>query len=162
MMKATLLSICEKLPPWVKQGFDEFARRLTQKLPLTAIDLDLAPRGKNIDIKRTLLDEGQRMVTAVPKQSRVIALDGRGDSWSSEVLSKHLNGWMQDGRDLCFLVGGPDGLAPQALQIAHQRWSLGPLTLPHALVRIVVAEQLYRAVSMLGNHPYHRANPSHS
>lgn len=155
-MKVTLLSICEKLPPWVKQGFEEFAKRLQQKLPITAVDLALAPRGKSIDIKRTLLDEGQRMMLAVPKNSRVIALDVRGESWSSEVLSKHMGAWMQDGRDLCLLIGGPDGLAPQAITISHQRWSLGPLTLPHALVRIVVAEQLYRAVSMLGNHPYHR------
>lgn len=155
-MRAVILTICEKVPPWVQAGFEEYARRLMQKVPLAAADLPLAPRGKNLDLKRVLADEGTRMVAALPKNARVIALDGRGESWSSEALSKHVNSWQQDGRDLCFLVGGPDGLAPQALMVAHQRWSLGPLTLPHALVRVLVAEQLYRAVSMLGNHPYHR------
>lgn len=156
MMRAVVLTICEKVPAWVHAGFEEYARRLSQKVPLAAADLPLAPRSKNLDIKRVLADEGTRMVAAVPKNARIIALDGRGESWSSEVLSKHVASWQQDGRDLCFLVGGPDGLAPQALMVAHQRWSLGPLTLPHALVRVLIAEQLYRAVSMLGNHPYHR------
>lgn len=155
-MRAVLLTICDKVPAWVATGFEEYARRLSQKIPLAAADLALAPRGKNLDIKRVLADEGQRMVAAVPKNARIIALDSRGESWSSEVLSKHVAAWQQDGRDLCFLVGGPDGLAPQALMVAHQRWSLGPLTLPHALVRVLVAEQLYRAVSIIGNHPYHR------
>jgi 23S rRNA (pseudouridine1915-N3)-methyltransferase len=156
MMRAVILTICEKVPAWVNAGFEEYARRLSQKVPLAAADLALAPRGKNLDVKRVLSDEGTRMVAAVPKNARIIALDGRGESWSSEALSKHVASWQQDGRDLCFLVGGPDGLAPQALMVAHQRWSLGPLTLPHALVRVLIAEQLYRAVSMLGNHPYHR------
>lgn len=159
-MQAHVLTIAERAPDWVKLGFDEYARRLSHKLPLQLNELSLGPRGKTIDIKRSIADEGQRMFAAIPKQSRVIALDGRGVSWSSEALAKHLAAWMMDGRDLCFLIGGPDGLAPQCLMVAHQKWSLGPLTLPHALVRIVLAEQLYRAVSMLGNHPYHRAKPS--
>lgn len=159
-MRAHVLTIAERAPVWVKQGFDEYAKRLTQKLPLVLTELPLGPRGKSADAKRAIADEGQRMQLAVPKQARVIALDGRGDTWSSEVLAKHLAAWLQDGRDVCFLIGGPDGLAPNCLMVAHQKWSLGPLTLPHALVRIVLAEQLYRAVSMLGNHPYHRAPPS--
>lgn len=156
-LRAHVLSIAERAPAWVKEGFDEYARRLAHKLPLTLTELALGARGKNADLKRALADEGQRMHAALPKNARVIALDGRGEAWSSEALAKHLNAWMIDGRDLCFLIGGPDGLAPQCLMVAHQKWSLGPLTLPHALVRIVLAEQIYRAVSMLGNHPYHRA-----
>lgn len=156
-MRAHVLTIAERAPAWVKEGFDEYARRLAHKLPLSLTELPLGARGKNADLKRAMADEGQRMHAALPKNARVIALDGRGESWSSEALAKHLNAWMMDGRDLCFLIGGPDGLAPQCLMVAHQKWSLGPLTLPHALVRIVLAEQIYRAVSMLGNHPYHRA-----
>lgn len=156
-MRAHVLSIAERAPAWVRQGFAEYAQRLAHRLPLGLIELPLGPRGKNADVKRALADEGQRMHAAIPKQSRVIALDGRGETWSSEALAKHLNAWMNDGRDLCFLIGGPDGLAPQCLMVAHQKWSLGPLTLPHALVRIVLAEQLYRAFSQLSNHPYHRA-----
>lgn len=157
-MRALILSIAERAPTWVKQGFDDYAKRLERKLPLTLTELPLGPRGKSLDTKRAVLDEGQRMFAAIPKQHRVIALDGRGETWSSEALAKHIAAWMMDGRNLCFLIGGPDGLAPQCLMAAHQKWSLGPLTLPHALVRIVLAEQLFRAVSQIGNHPYHRGS----
>lgn len=156
-MRAQLLCIAERAPAWVKAGFDEYAQRLAHKLPLMLTELPLGPRGKNADLKRALADEGQRMHAAIPRQARVIALDGRGEAWSSEALARQLNAWMNDGRDLCFLIGGPDGLAPPCLMVAHQKWSLGPLTLPHALVRILLAEQLYRALSQLSNHPYHRA-----
>lgn len=156
-MRAHVLTVAERAPAWVKQGFDDYAQRLTHKLPLVLTELPLGPRGKAADPKRAIADEGQRMFAALPRQARVIALDGRGEQWSSQALAKQLAAWMQDGRDLAFLIGGPDGLAPQCLMVAHQKWSLGALTLPHALVRIVLAEQLYRAVSMLGNHPYHRA-----
>jgi 23S rRNA (pseudouridine1915-N3)-methyltransferase len=156
-MRAHLLTIAERAPVWVRQGFEEYQKRLAHKLPLGLVELPLGPRGKSADPRRAIADEGQRMQAAIPARSRVIALDGRGEAWSSEALARHLGAWMMDGRDLCLLIGGPDGLAPNCLMVAHQRWSLGPLTLPHALVRIVVAEQLYRAVSQLGNHPYHRA-----
>lgn len=159
-MRAHILTIAERAPAWVKQGYEDYAKRLQHKLPLNLTELPLGPRGKSLDSKRAIADEGQRMHAAIPKQSRVIALDGRGELWSSEALARQLGAWMMDGRDLCFLIGGPDGLAPQCLMVAHQRWSLGPLTLPHALVRIVLAEQLFRAVSQLGNHPYHRGTPS--
>lgn len=159
-MRAHILTISERAPAWVKQGFDDYAKRLTHHLPLTLTELALGQRGKNADTRRAIADEGQRMHAAIPKHSRVVALDGRGEVWSSEALALQLAGWRMDGRDLCFLIGGPDGLAPQCLQAAHQKWSLGPLTLPHALVRIVLAEQLFRAVSQLGNHPYHRGTPS--
>jgi len=159
-VRAHILTVAERAPAWVKLGFEEYSRRLAQKLPLTLTELALGPRGKSLDTQRAIADEGQRMLAAIPQKSRVVALDGRGEGWSSELLSKQLASWMMDGRDLCFLIGGPDGLAPQCLRVAHQKWSLGALTLPHALVRIVLAEQLYRALSMLGNHPYHRANPS--
>lgn len=159
-MRAHVLTVAERAPGWVKQGFDDYAQRLAHKLPLVLTELALGPRGKSADPKRAIVDEGQRMLAALPKHARIVALDGRGEQWSSEALAKHLSTWMMDGRDLCFLIGGPDGLAPPCLQTAQQKWSLGPLTLPHALVRIVLAEQLYRAVSMLANHPYHRAAPS--
>ena len=99
---------------------------------------------------------GALMIAAIPKGAQAVALDGRGKLYSSEQLGEQLARWRMDGRDLAFLVGGPEGLAPAALERANQRWSLGPATLPHPLVRIVVAEQLYRAASLLGNHPYHR------
>ncbi|GMU43058.1 MAG: 23S rRNA (pseudouridine(1915)-N(3))-methyltransferase RlmH [Xanthomonadales bacterium] len=156
-MRAHVLSIAERAPAWVRAGFDEYARRLAQRLPIGLVELPLGPRGHNADLKRALADEGRRMQASIPRQSRVIALDGRGEAWSSEALARQLNAWMLEGRDLCFLIGGPDGLAPQCLMAAHQKWSLGPLTLPHALVRILLVEQIYRALSQLSNHPYHRA-----
>lgn len=97
------------------------------------------------------------MLAAIPRGSHVVALDGRGKAWSSEELAAQLSAWRMAGRDPVFLIGGPDGLAATALARADQRFSLGALTFPHMLVRLILAEQLYRAVSLLGNHPYHRA-----
>jgi 23S rRNA (pseudouridine1915-N3)-methyltransferase len=97
------------------------------------------------------------MLRAIPRASRVVALDVGGRAWTTEQLSEQLAGWLGEGRDLSLLVGGPDGLAQECLKRAHQRWSLSLLTLPHALVRVVVAEQIYRAWSILRGHPYHRS-----
>ena len=156
-MRATIIAICEKLPAWVDAGFEDYAARLKHVLPLRCIDLALGARGKNADLRRALADEGTRMLAAVPKSSFVIALDGDGRTFSSEALAKQLAQWRELGTDLAFLIGGPDGLAPVCLATAQLKISLGPMTLPHALVRIVLAEQLFRAHSILTNHPYHRA-----
>jgi 23S rRNA (pseudouridine1915-N3)-methyltransferase len=96
------------------------------------------------------------MLKAIPKGSQVLGMDVAGSTWSTERLSERLERWMADGRDIALLVGGPEGLAPDCLRRADARWSLSPLTLPHPLVRVVVAEQLYRAWSIMRNHPYHR------
>ena len=156
-MRATIIAICEKLPVWVDAGFEDYAARLKHVLPLRCIDLALGARGKNADLKRALADEGTRMLAAVTKSSFVIALDGDGRTFSSEALAKQLAQWRELGTDLAFLIGGPDGLAPVCLATAQLKISLGPMTLPHALVRIVLAEQLFRGHSILTNHPYHRA-----
>jgi len=105
---------------------------------------------------KAIADEGNAILASIPKSAHVVALDGRGQPWSSEDVAVQLTRWRMLGQDLAFVIGGPDGLAPAVFARAQQRWSLGPATLPHPLVRIVVAEQLYRAVSQLGNHPYHR------
>ena len=97
------------------------------------------------------------MLAVVAPQQLVVALDVKGRAWSTEQLAEQLQGWLQDGRNLSLLVGGPDGLAPACLERAEQRWSLSPLTLPHPLVRVLLAEQLYRAWTVLNNHPYHRS-----
>jgi 23S rRNA (pseudouridine1915-N3)-methyltransferase len=156
-MRATIVAVCEKLPTWVEAGFADYATRIKHVLPLTCIDLTLGARGKNADLKRALTDEGARMLAVVPKHAHVIALDGDGRSFSSEGLAKQLESWRGLGCDLAFLIGGPDGLAPACLAAASLKISLGAMTLPHALVRIVLAEQLFRAHSILTNHPYHRA-----
>jgi 23S rRNA (pseudouridine1915-N3)-methyltransferase len=153
-MKAHVIAVGERMPPWVAQGFAEYRKRLSRDLPLELIEIK--PRGKNRDVQHALREEGEAMLAALPRNSRVIALDGRGESWSSEQLAVQLSKWRMGGRDLAFLIGGPAGHAREVLMRAEQRWSLGPLTLPHMLVRLIVAEQLYRAATITSGHPYHR------
>jgi len=153
-MRTRLIAVGDRMPAWVADGYAEYVKRLSRELPLELVEISTKQRSR--EIARAIADEGREMLAAIPKGTHVIALDGRGKPWSSEDLAVQLAQWRMQGNDLAFLIGGPDGLAPAALERAQQRWSLGPLTLPHPLVRIVVAEQLYRAVSLLGNHPYHR------
>ncbi len=155
-MKATLIAVGERAPDWVASGFSDYQKRLSHWLPLTLHEVAPGVRGKGRDAVRAMADEGGRVLAAVPKNALVIALDGRGATHSSEQLAQRLERWRQDGRDLALLIGGPEGHAPEVIAGADEQWSLGPLTLPHMLVRLVVAEQLYRACSLLANHPYHR------
>lgn len=144
------------MPTWVAQGVAEYRKRLAHDLPLELIELKAGQRGKGRDDARAMHDEGVALLGALPRDAHVIVLDGGGAAWSSEVLAEQLAEWRMSGRDPCFLIGGPDGHAPSVLASAHQRWSLGPLTLPHMLVRLLVVEQLYRATTQLSGHPYHR------
>ncbi len=155
-MKARLIAVGEGAPDWVSAGFGEYRKRLSHWLPLELIEIAPGLRGKSRDTQRAMLDEGARVLGALPKQAWVVTLDGRGKPHSSEHLAQRLEIWRAQGRDLAFLIGGPEGHAPDVLAAAHESWSLGPLTLPHMLVRLLLAEQLYRAASMLANHPYHR------
>lgn len=145
------------MPVWVAQGFAEYHKRLSHELPLELIEVALGNRGKSRDPIRAKAVEGVAVLAAIPTDSHVVALDGRGKPWSSEQLAEQLGDWRMYGRDLAILIGGPDGHADEVLKRANQRWSLGPLTLPHMLVRMIVAEQLYRATTILAGHPYHRA-----
>jgi len=156
-MKARLIAVGERAPDWVATGYAEYAKRLSHWLPLELHEVTPGRRGKGLDPARAMADEGVRVLAAIPKGALVIAMDGRGKPYSSEALAERLEAWRHQGRDLAFLIGGPEGHAPDIEQAADERWSLGPLTLPHMLVRLLVAEQLYRAASLLANHPYHRA-----
>ncbi len=155
-MKARLIAVGERAPAWVAQGFSEYRKRLSHWLPLDLVEIEPGLRGKGRDVARAMAEEGARVLAALPKSACVIALDGRGKMHSSEDLAQRLEHWRTQGRDLAFLIGGPEGHAPDALDRADERWSLGPLTLPHMLVRLVLAEQLYRACALRANHPYHR------
>ncbi len=126
-------------------------------MPLDLIEVGPGVRGKGRDTAKAIADEGARVLAALPKNANIVALDGRGSMHSSEQLAQRLEHWRGQGRDLAFLIGGPEGHAPEVLQRADETWSLGPLTLPHMLVRLVLAEQVYRAAALLANHPYHRA-----
>jgi 23S rRNA (pseudouridine1915-N3)-methyltransferase len=158
-MRARLISVGERMPAWVADGFAEYKKRLSRELPLELIEIPLGARGKGRDPARAIADEGAAVLAVLPKDIHVVALDGRGKPWSSEQLAEELARWRMGGRDLAILIGGPDGHAADVLARADQRWSLGSLTLPHMLVRLVVAEQLYRATTMLAGHPYHRGRP---
>jgi 23S rRNA (pseudouridine1915-N3)-methyltransferase len=151
-MRGCLIAVGERMPAWVQEGYAEYARRLSRDLPLQLVEISTKSR----DPARATIEEGAALLGAVPKGAHIVALDGRGKAFSSEELAAQLARWRMLGKDLAFLIGGADGLSAAVLERADQRWSLGPLTLPHPLVRIVVAEQLYRAASQLGNHPYHR------
>jgi 23S rRNA (pseudouridine1915-N3)-methyltransferase len=156
-----IVSICERLPRWVDEGFNEYALRCGRISNMTCLDLELAQRTKTTDIKRAVQEEGARMMAHIPKSALVIALDSEGKLLESEQFAASCTRWRDDYRDWVFLIGGPDGLSAECLAAAHVKLSLGRMTLPHALVRIVIAEQLFRAQCIASNHPYHRAGKQH-
>lgn len=156
-MRIHLIAVGTRMPGWVETAFADYAGRLPRECSLHLIEIAPGQRGKNADIARAKQAEGEKILKAIPRDSYVIALDERGDALTSTGWGEALKGWMQMGRDICLLVGGPDGHAPDVLARADRKWALSRLTLPHALVRVLVAEQIYRAWSLLANHPYHRA-----
>ena len=155
-MRLHLIAVGSRLDAWVNQGYDEFAKRLPVDCCLQLTEIPALKRGKNANLERITREEGRKMLAAIPKGSSVVALDVQGRQYTTLELADKLAGWLQGGRDVALLVGGPEGLAPECLVRAEEKWSLSNLTLPHPLVRIVVAEQLYRAWSVLSHHPYHR------
>lgn len=156
-MKARLVAVGERAPHWVAEGYVEYEKRLSHWLPLDLVEIAPGLRGKHRDAARATQDEGARVLAALPKNAHVVVLDGRGRQHSSKQLAVRMEHWRGLGRDLAFLIGGPEGHAGDVVARADEQWSLGPLTLPHMLVRLVLAEQLYRACALLANHPYHRA-----
>lgn len=151
-----MIAIGEGAPAWVAEGFAEYRKRLSHWLPLELAEITPGLRGKGRDPRRAMQDEGARVLAAVPKGARIVLLDGDGKAYGSEQLARRLEHWRAGGQDLAFLVGGPEGHADEVRNAAVESWSLGPATYPHMLVRLIVAEQLYRAASILANHPYHR------
>ncbi len=156
-MKARLIAVGDAAPGWVDEGFSEYRKRLSRWLPLELVEIVPGLRGKGRDPRRAMQEEGARVLAAVPKGTRAVLLDGSGRAYRSEDLAARLEHWRAAGQDLAFLIGGPEGHAPEVRAAASESWALGPATLPHMLVRLIVAEQLYRASSILANHPYHRA-----
>lgn len=155
-MKIRLLAVGGKMPAWVSQGFNEYSKRLPAEMTFELVELPLGHRGKGADKARAIKQEGDAMLAAIPKNDRVIALEVKGKSWSTEQLAEHIRDWQMDGRNISLLVGGPDGLDPRCVQLADQKWSLSALTLPHPLVRVILAEQVYRAWTVIQGHPYHK------
>ncbi|PJG59189.1 23S rRNA (pseudouridine(1915)-N(3))-methyltransferase RlmH [Aeromonas cavernicola] len=154
-MKIQLIAVGTKMPAWVEHGFEEYRRRFPKEMPFELVEIAAGKRGKNADIPRILQKEGEAMLAAAGR-ARLVTLDIPGNPWTTEQLAAQLEVWKLDGRDVALLVGGPEGLSPECKEAAEQSWSLSPLTLPHPLVRVLVAESLYRAWSITTNHPYHR------
>lgn len=155
-MKIRLLAVGGKMPDWVTTGFNEYSKRLPHEMTLELVELPLGHRGKGADLARAIRHEGDAMLAAIPKGDRIIALEVEGRSWSTEQLAAKVSEWQMDGRNISLLVGGPDGLDPRCVALADQKWSLSGLTLPHPLVRVILAEQVYRAWTIIQGHPYHK------
>lgn len=156
-MRIHLLAVGTRMPSWVVEGYREYTRRLPRECSLHLVEIPPAKRHKSLTAEQARQQEGQALLAALPKDCNVVALDVRGKPWSTETLAAQLDDWLLSGRDVALLVGGPDGLSDACLERADQRWSLSALTYPHALVRIVLAEQLYRAWTISTGHPYHRS-----
>ena len=159
-MKLHVVAVGHRMPAWVSAGYEEYARRFPRDLPLMLHEIKPEPRGSGPASEaltaRMTKAEAARIQAAVPDGAVVVALDERGRTLSTHELAQRLAGWMQTGRDVAFVIGGADGLDPQIKQSAQLMLALSAMTLPHQLARILLAEQLYRANSLLHNHPYHR------
>ncbi|GBU09817.1 23S rRNA m(3)Psi1915 pseudouridine methyltransferase [Gammaproteobacteria bacterium] len=156
-MKIYIIAVGTHMPAWVDAGFKDYVSRLKQDVKLELIEVAAGVRGKNADTVRILQEEGQRLLQAIPKNSYIIGLDVLGKPLSTELLADSLKKWLFLGQDIAILIGGPEGFAPEIIDKCSGLISLSNLTFPHPLVRIILAEQLYRAWSILHNHPYHRA-----
>lgn len=155
-MRIRLISVGSKMPGWVDEGYKEYSRRLGSDLKLDLVEIPLNRRSKGADVVRLQEKEANQMLAAVGQGDLIVTMEIKGKAWTTEQLADNMGNWMHSGRNVSLLVGGPEGLHPSCMAKADLRWSLSPLTLPHPLVRVVVAEQVYRAWSILKNHPYHK------
>ena len=151
-----MLAVGDRQPKWVDEAFGLYAGRFPREWRFRLETLATAKRSKNTPAARAVLDEGKRLLARISSDDQVVLLDEHGAQMSSQALAERLAGWQEDGRNLTFVIGGPDGVADDFRQRANVTWSLSKLTLPHGLARVLFAEQMYRAASMLAGHPYHR------
>lgn len=155
-MRIRLIAVGSKMPGWVEEGWRTYARRMPAELQLELVEIPLSTRGKNADIARLMRQEGEQMLARVQPGEAVVTLEVQGRHWTTEQLAVELDKWRNQARTVNLMVGGPEGLAPAVIERSEQKWSLSALTLPHPLVRILVAEQLYRGWTILSGHPYHK------
>ena len=156
-MRIKVIAVGTKMPTWVEQGSQEYCKRMPRDMQVQFREIPLAKRPKNADPDKLRKQEGEQILAQVSVNDWVVALEVKGRTWSTHDLSDQMSRWRMSGQDLTLLIGGPDGLSEECRQRANQLWSLSPLTLPHPLVRVILAEQLYRAWTVLQGHPYHRA-----
>lgn len=153
-MQVSVFAVGKKMPGWVQQACAEYTKRMPRRWQFQVREFAQA-QSDNSEV--TMAREADLLLAAIDDKAHVIALDNRGKDWSTQAVSEQLASWQELGKPLIFLIGGADGLHPRCRERANQLWSLSALTFPHPLVRIVLVEQLYRAQSLLDNHPYHRA-----
>ncbi|MDR5812873.1 MULTISPECIES: 23S rRNA (pseudouridine(1915)-N(3))-methyltransferase RlmH [unclassified Caballeronia] len=156
-MKLVILAVGHKMPDWITKGFDEYAKRMPPELRIELKEIKPEQRSSGRNAESVMAAEKQRIEAALPKNARIVALDERGRDWTTMQLANALPGWQQEGRDVAFVIGGADGLDPAVKSRAELLLRVSSLTLPHGMVRVLLAEQLYRAWSITQNHPYHRA-----
>lgn len=156
MQKITIIAIGNKMPTWVDEAIKEFSKRLQEFVVLKIIEIPMIRRGKSNDLPRILEKEKNLILTSIPNDSRKIALEIGGETFNSESLAMKIQKLQQVSNHLCFLIGGPEGFVKEVLAQCDERWSLSQLTLPHTLARIILLETIYRAYTILQNHPYHK------
>lgn len=155
-MRVRVIAVGTRPPAWVREACADYTRRLGSRLKLTLVEIEPGPRSAGQSPRKAVETEARKLLTALRPDEWVVALDERGTQMSTRELAEWLAGRMREGRDLAFLIGGPDGLAAEVAARSDTTLSLSRLTLPHALARVVLAEQLYRAMTILSHHPYHR------
>jgi 23S rRNA (pseudouridine1915-N3)-methyltransferase len=155
-LKIELLAAGTKPPNWIQEGVSQYQKRMKRECTLEIREITIAKRVKNDSVERFRQEEEKRMRQHIKKGARIVSLDAGGAMMSTEELAHKLKRWMGEHGRIQMLIGGPDGLSQGCLAMADESWSLSRLTFPHFLVRVLVAEQLYRAWSLLNNHPYHR------
>ncbi len=154
-MKLLIVAVGQRVPDWAQTAWDDYAKRFPPELKVELKAVKTEPRGSRT-VEQLMAAERKRIEEAIPKGTRIIALDERGTTLSTVALAGKLKDWQLGGSDVALVIGGPDGLEPAFRQAAHERIRLSDLTLPHAMVRVLLVEQLYRAWSVNANHPYHR------
>lgn len=155
-MKIFLIAVGKRMPAWVEAGYKEYEKRLQQDCQLELIELDTGKRSKKSHSIINKLEDAKLISKAIPKNCHVVVLDVKGKQHSTEGVAERMEYWLQMGKDVSLIVGGADGLDDSIIKLADEKWSLSSLTFPHPLVRVIIAEQLYRAWSFSKNHPYHR------
>lgn len=155
-MKITLLAVGTKMPKWVDDAYADYAKRLPREVELKLVEIKPEKRGGGVNAEKGIAAEHARLQAAIPPRSKLVVLDERGRNWTSMQLAAGLKDWLASGDDVCIVIGGADGLAAELKQRADLLLQLSALTLPHGMVRVLLAEQIYRAVSILNGHPYHR------
>lgn len=159
-MKIRLIVVGTKAPGWVKEGYDDYAKRMPTGMKLTLEEVPVPgrhPTRHGGDVDRRKEAEAEKLLGRLGRHDHVVALDERGQQLSTSQLAQRVDHWRQQGNNVALLIGGADGLAQRCIARSNETWSLSRLTFPHAMVRVIVAEQLYRAHTLLSGHPYHRA-----